>query len=102
MSAALVLEPAGDDTLRVSGRVDVANARDALQRGRLSAKPGVRMRVDVGALASADSVTLAVLLDWAAHARRIGGAFVFEAVPDRLRAIAHLSDVEELMGLATR
>jgi len=99
VSGVLDIEPVGDDRLRVSGRVDVANARDAMKRGRMAAKPGVRMHVDVGALASADSVTLAVLLEWAAHARRRGGAFIFDAVPHRLRAIAHLSDVEDLMGL---
>ncbi|MFZ1837923.1 MAG: STAS domain-containing protein, partial [Dokdonella sp.] len=56
-------------------------------------------RVDVAELHSADSVTLAVLLAWAAHARRNGGSLAFLHASSRLRAIAHLGDAEALLGL---
>ena len=57
------------------------------------------VEVDLKGLHSADSVTLAVLLDWMARARRQEGDLLFRNVPKRLRSIAHLSDAEDLLGL---
>lgn len=99
MSTALIVErsPAGGG--RVAGRINVDNAGAALEQGKALVVNGQVDRVDVAELHSADSVTLAVLLAWAAHARRNGGSLAFLHASSRLRAIAHLSDAEALLGL---
>lgn len=98
MSAALIVErsPGG---ARVAGRISVDNANTALAQGRALGVAGQAGKVDVAELRSADSVTLAVLLAWAAQAQRSGGSLVFMHASSRLRAIAHLSDAESLLGL---
>ena len=99
MKTALIVERSPNGGGRVAGRIDVDNAAAALVQGRefgVGGKPGL---VDVADLQSADSVTLAVLLAWAAQARRNGGQLGFVHASSRLRAIAHLSDAEDLLGL---
>jgi phospholipid transport system transporter-binding protein len=48
----------------------------------------------------ADSSALALLIDWVAQARRAGGSVTFTNIPEQLVAIARLSDVDELFGIA--
>ena len=85
-------------SLHVAGRIDVENAGRALTCARENtvAADG-SMHVDLSQLESADSVTLAVLLAWAAPITARGGSLVFDAIPPRLRALAHLSDAEPLL-----
>ncbi len=99
MNTALIVEGFPSGGGRVAGRINVDNAAAALVRG---SELGIGDRiglVDVAGLKSADSVTLAVLLAWAAQARRNGGGLAFVHASSRLRAIAHLSDAEALLGL---
>ncbi len=99
MKTALIVERSPNGGGRVAGRIDVDNAAAALVQGREFGVGGKRGLVDVADLQSADSVTLAVLLAWAAQARRNGGQLAFVRASSRLRAIAHLSDAEVMLGL---
>lgn len=84
-------------SLRASGRIDVDNAATALHEGT-AAIGGVPARIDLAALESADSVTLAVLIAWAARARAAGQAVGYTAMPPRLQALARLSGVESMLA----
>ena len=85
-------------TLRVSGVISYANAADAL--ARLPAPRGQgAMDLDLSGLQHADSATLAVLIAWAARARKRGGELHLRNAPQALRNLAHLSDLESLLGL---
>ena len=55
-------------------------------------------RLDRAGFTSADSAGLAVLIEWLSVAGERGGTLAFEAVPAQLRAIARISDVEELIA----
>ena len=102
MNASLIVEKSPAGGVRVAGRITVDNAAGALEQYRELGAAGESGRVDVADLHSADSVTLAVLLAWAARARRNGGGgLAFVHASSRLRAIAHLSDAEALLGLDT-
>lgn len=46
---------------------------------------------------SANSAAVAALLDWLAVVHRAGGHLRYEGLPDRVRAIAEISEVEELL-----
>ncbi len=102
MSTSLIVERSPSGGARVVGRINVDNAAAALARGKELGLGGkADGLVDVAELQSADSVTLAVLLAWAAQAGRNGGRLTLVHASSRLRAIAHLSDAEALLGLDT-
>ena len=100
MTATFAITRESANHLRASGRIDVGNAALALEHCRGSFDPAAATTVDLGALESADSVTLAVLLAWAARASARGGRLECTAVPPRLQALAHLSAAERLLGMA--
>jgi phospholipid transport system transporter-binding protein len=98
VSTSLTIEMATPSTGRIEGSIDVDNAATALSRGADLFAAGKVISADLSGLQSADSVTLAVLLAWAARARRAGGVLSFAGASSRLRSIAHLSDAEDLLG----
>jgi len=55
--------------------------------------------VDLSGLTDVDSATLAVLIAWAAKARARGSTLHCLNAPQALRNLAHLSDVDGLLGL---
>ena len=102
MSDRFTLERRKGEPARVSGRIDVGNAAQALAAGEPLAAASGRLEINLGDLQSADSVTLAVLLAWSARARRNGVELVYRDASPRLRSIAHLSDAEDLLGIESR
>ena len=102
MSDRFTLERRTGEQPRVSGRIDVGNAAQALAAGEPLAAASGRLEINLGDLQSADSVTLAVLLAWSARARRNGVELVYRDASPRLRSIAHLSDAEDLLGIESR
>jgi ABC-type transporter Mla MlaB component len=46
-----------------------------------------------------DSATLAVLIAWTARAKRQGVTLRFKQVPQGLRNLAHLTEVDRLIGM---
>ncbi|MEO8459828.1 MAG: STAS domain-containing protein [Dokdonella sp.] len=85
---------------RVSGRIDFANAAEWLPRGSTLTAPSAQpVRVNLSGLRASDSAALAVLLAWSAAAQKAGTQLRFDQMPDDLRALAHLSEVESLLGI---
>lgn len=87
-------------TLRVSGAITYANAARALASAPQAPRAGTPLNVDLSALENADSATLAVLIAWSAQARRRGAALRYLRAPAGLRNLAHLCDVDALLGFA--
>jgi phospholipid transport system transporter-binding protein len=87
-------------TLRVSGAITYANAAHALTQAPRAPGGGATLDVDLAALEDADSATLAVLIAWSAQARRRGAALRYLRVPQGLRNLARLCDVDGLLGFA--
>lgn len=54
--------------------------------------------IDCSGLAHANSAALAVLLDWLGAMHRAGGALRYEGLPERVRAIAEISEVDGLLA----
>ena len=67
MSPAFSMQPTSATSARLVGRIDVANAAQALAAGKQIPANG-NFELDLEHLESADSVTLAVLLAWSAAA----------------------------------
>ena len=91
--------------------VEIANDGRIEVRGELSfaTVPGVRadalrlfskvrsVHVDLAGVTGADSAGLALLIEWMRESRRLQHNAHFSHVPDALRVIAELSDVDDLL-----
>ncbi|MDR2678527.1 MAG: STAS domain-containing protein [Zoogloeaceae bacterium] len=86
------------DRLRVSAPMRMFNTRVLLEAGLLQLE-GVRT-VDLAEVAEADSSGLAVLIAWQRQAKAQGGCLLFANVPDGLKALAALYDLDVALGLA--
>jgi phospholipid transport system transporter-binding protein len=86
-------------TLRLCGAISFANAAQALAAPPQAPRPGAALELDLSALESADSATLAVLIGWSAQARRRGVTLRYHRAPQGLRNLARLTEVDGLLGL---
>ncbi len=81
------------------GRLTFATARKASEAGlrAFAAESGPAIEVDLSGVSSGDSAGLAVLLQWLGWGRRRGVAISFSQVPDSIRAMARISEVESIL-----
>jgi phospholipid transport system transporter-binding protein len=95
---AFTLTQVAPGMLKAEGALTFATARAARATGiaALSAAAGP-VEIDCGAVNSADSAGLAVLLDWLAGARGTGRNLRYVKLPQDLTALARISEVEELL-----
>lgn len=63
----------------------------------LGAQRDGQVEVDLAGVTHADSAGLALLVGWLAEAKAAQVRLAFRAVPERLRAIARISEVEGLL-----
>lgn len=63
----------------------------------LSSQNGQRLQVDLEGVSGVDSAGLALLIGWLADARAAGVLLSYQSVPDRLLAIARISDADALL-----
>jgi len=70
-----------------------------LDAGPLSAgATGAMTQVDLGGVERVDSAGLALLVAWQGRVQAAGGVLRYLSVPERLRAIARISEAEALLG----
>lgn len=89
-----------DGVLRLNGRIGYANAETLLPEGRKALADGTVTEVDLAGLEGSDSATLAMLLAWAAEAKRDKHRLVMSGAPEGLRALARLANAEGLLQLS--
>ncbi len=89
----------GAGRFRLSG-VATLNTVAALRSAGLQAFAASKdaITLDLAALTRVDSAGLALLIDWLAWARSSSRELRFVALPDSLRALARLSDVEPFLA----
>lgn len=97
--SASVMSGGADGLLRISGRVGYPNAAEMLAQGRKALDDGRITGIDLHAVVDPDSATLAMLLVWASDARRDGRMLALHGMPDALKALARLSDSDELLRI---
>jgi len=98
MTAPFGIAAAAPDRLMARGELSFATAERALRDGLALLPPAGRCTIDLAGITSADSAGLAVLIEWLSVAGERGSTLAFEAVPAQLRAIARISDLEELIA----
>lgn len=88
------------DTLALSGALTFATAAHALAEAGRSLARGVQTKLDLSGLHHADSAGLACVLALIAEASRAGRRLAVCNLPEGLRALARVCDVEPLLGAA--
>jgi phospholipid transport system transporter-binding protein len=83
----------------VSGPLTFATARRGRETGLavLGAINSRAIEIDCAGITSSDSAGLAVLLDWMSAARHAQRSLCFLNLPEQLKALARISDLEELL-----
>jgi phospholipid transport system transporter-binding protein len=92
------IESAALGRLTVRGDLDFDTAPVALVRGLVLLGDAKDCEIDLSGVSSGDSAGLAVLIDWLASARRRGATLRYTGVPAQMRAIARMSELEDLLS----
>ena len=88
----------GGQTLLVHGDIALTNADACCDEGlALLTQMSGDVVVDLGGLASASSLTVAVLLRWARRVAATGGTLSLCHVPEKCRAIVQVSGLAEAL-----
>lgn len=94
------LRTPGPGRIALAGMLTFGNVGELWRRSAevLGAAAEGRLEIDLGGITRADSAGLALLVSWLAAARERGIELGYAGVPARLRAIAHISEVDALLG----
>jgi phospholipid transport system transporter-binding protein len=84
---------------RVSGAMTFDTAGRLWESSKRELDGQAPVNIDLAAVTEVDSAALALLLEWVSWARQRNFALRFTGFPDKLRALARLSEVEHLLGL---
>lgn len=97
-SAAGAIRADGAGRFRLSGAATIATVATLRGEGlRAFMASSGDISVDLAALTRVDSAGLALLIDWLAWAQGAQRTLRFAALPESLRALARLSDVEAFL-----
>jgi phospholipid transport system transporter-binding protein len=85
--------------LEVRGPLEYETAREAHRQGLelIARTTAGQLQVDCAHVSRCDSAALAVLIDWMARARARRLRLCVVNLPENLRAIARISEVDELL-----
>ena len=89
-------------TLALTGTLGFVNAAACHAEVGRALHGGAIAILDLGGLERADSAALACVLAWIADRRAHGGSLQVSALPDGLRALARVCEVEDLLDAAAR
>jgi phospholipid transport system transporter-binding protein len=97
--ASAAVAAAGPGRASVSGPLTFASVGNLAKSaaGLLSSQTEQRLEVDLAGVTGVDSAGLALLIGWLADARAAGISLSYRGVPDRLLAIARISDIDGLL-----
>jgi phospholipid transport system transporter-binding protein len=102
-SASIEITEAAPRKFRVRGALTFATARRARDSGirAFNASGNDEIEIDCGEVTHSDSAGLAVLLDWLAWGRKNERRIRLSNMPEAIRAVARISEVEDLLAAGT-
>lgn len=98
--AGVVFEDKGKGHFRVSGVLSFGTASEALGESARLFDGQRHLELDLGGVESTDSAGLALLVEWAARARREHRKLVFRNLPKQALALARISELDKLLPVA--
>jgi phospholipid transport system transporter-binding protein len=99
VSEAATLHGTDDGRFALKGALTLSTVTALRSQGRQSFSAATGdIVVDLGGIDRTDSGGLALLVDWLAWAQSARRKLTFTALPEALRALARVSDVEDLLA----
>ncbi len=98
--SSLEIQPGGDGRYQLRGELTFATVTAAWQAGQTLFAGARAVALDLGGVARVDSAGLALLVEWIRQGRAEGWSLALENVPPQLLAIARVSGLVGLLGLA--
>ena len=92
----------GDGKFAVLGSVTFETAGDVLKASEAPFDKHTQIEIDLSGVESTDSAGLALLLEWITWANHTVREIRFTSVPERIEAIAKVTEVEELLSRGER
>lgn len=86
----------GEGRYRVSGRLGFDTVPEVWRKSRAVLDDGAASVIDLGEVTQVDSAALALVIEWLRWARTHGKQLGLINVPAALRALARISEVENL------
>ncbi len=96
------LEDLGDGRYRLRGEMTFQTCGKILRQSEPAFEEHTRIEVDLSGVTRTDSAGLALLLEWITWANHTVREIRFEDVPERIDAIAKVTEVEELLKKGER
>lgn len=87
----------GDGRARVEGVLHFDTVASVLPAGEEAIAAGHATLIDLKDVTESDSAGLALLIEWLSYAKAAQQPLRYENVPGQMRALAHLSDIEDLL-----
>ena len=100
--SAVQLNDLGDGRFEIEGLLTFETVADALEQSKVLFDQYDRLEVDLGPIEKSDSAGLALLLEWINWAKYYVREIRFSNIPDQIRAIARISEVEEMLSAGER
>ncbi len=97
MTDGIDIESIGDGRFIIGGELSFGTAELALDESERLFEHFQELDLDLEHVEHADSAGLAVLIEWVARAQRDGKEIHFRRLPKQLRALAGISEVEDLL-----
>jgi phospholipid transport system transporter-binding protein len=98
----LEIEPLGGGRFALRGWLSYRTARAALEKGASLFGDTQVIKVDLSGVTDADSAGLALLIEWVGWAREQHREIRFFELPQEIRAIARICEVEDVLRAAER
>ncbi|HEY4646512.1 MAG TPA: STAS domain-containing protein [Steroidobacteraceae bacterium] len=95
-------EPLGGGRFVLRGEVGFRTARAVLEQTRALFGDVPVIKVDLSGVTETDSAGLALLIEWVSWARHAQREIRFFEIPEQIRAIARISEVEDLLRAGER
>lgn len=92
----------GEGRFRLTGAMNFATAETILRKSEGLFEDYTRIEVDLSGVEDADSAGLALLLEWITWAIQTVREIRFVDVPERITAIARVTEVESLLARGER
>ncbi len=90
-------DPGRDGHARLSGSLDFTTVSALLPVGVDAIAGGQVAVIDLSDVAASDSSGLALLIEWLSAAKSAKRTLRYENIPEQLKQLARLSEVEELL-----
>jgi phospholipid transport system transporter-binding protein len=99
---AFQFEPLGGGRFVLRGEVGFRTARKVLEQTSAMFGNVPVIKVDLSGVTQADSAGLALLIEWVSWARQAHREIRFFDIPEPIRAIARISEVEDVLRAGER